>query len=112
MDEEPVVSRDQHNVAWNDFFAGLVLDAENIARPDRRKHAGSECLEAYRAARPENFDRKIELMSIASLCHEGHGRPKNYELFRLKWHCKSVGCTLPQDKAMVSKTRSQRNSGF
>ena len=87
MDEETAVTGDEHDVAWNDFFAGFVLYAENIARPDRRKHAGSQCLEADCAARPENFDRKIKLMTLASLCrHDGHGQPKNYELFRLKRH--------------------------
>jgi hypothetical protein len=86
MDDEPAVPRDEYNVARNDFFAGPVLDAENFSRPDRRKHAGSECPKAYCAARSENFNRKVELMSFAGLGQKGHGWPKNYELFRLKRH--------------------------
>jgi len=109
MNKKPPLSRNQHDVSGNDLFRP-TLDAENIARPDRRKHAVSERLQAYAAARAENFHRKIELMIVASLAHHCHGRC--YELFRLKRHCSSVGLTLPQAKAMVSKTRSYRNSGF
>jgi hypothetical protein len=38
-------------------------------------------------------------------------RGSNYELCRLKRHCKFVGWTLPQDSAIVSKTRSCLNAG-
>jgi hypothetical protein len=84
MNEEPAVTRDQHDIAWNGLFARLVLDADNIARPYRRQHAGSQSLQAYGAARSENFGRKIELMTLANLGRNGHG--KSYELLRLKRH--------------------------
>ena len=57
----------------NSLVGRLVLDAENIAGPDRRKHTGSQCLQAYRAARAENFGRKLKLITLASLCHDRHG---------------------------------------
>jgi len=34
------------------------------------------------------------------------------EVFRFMWHPASVGLILPQDRAMVSKTRSYLNEGF
>jgi hypothetical protein len=76
MDEEPTVARDQHDVSGNEVLATLALDAENVARPDRRKHAGSQCLEADFAPRIENFGGKVEFMSFTSLCRDGHGWPK------------------------------------
>ena len=40
------------------------------------------------------------------------GRDAGYEVFRLKWHEPWVDCTLPHERAMVSKTRSCRNIGL
>jgi hypothetical protein len=110
MDKKPPVPRHQHNVSRNDLVPSPVLDAENIAGPDRRKHAVSQRQQAYAAAGAQNFRRKIELRIVASLGCDCHGR--RYELFRLKRHCSSVGLILPQAKAIVSKTLSYRNSGF
>jgi hypothetical protein len=76
MNEEPAVPRNQHDVARNHVFGRRVLDAENITRPDRRKHAGSECLQANSAARAENFGRKLKFMILASLCHNRHEQLK------------------------------------
>jgi hypothetical protein len=76
MNEEPGVARNQHDIARNHVFARRVLDAEKIAGPDRRKHAGSECLQADSAARAENFSRKLKLMILASLCHNRHEQLK------------------------------------
>src|SRR5580704_784488 len=76
MNEEPAVPYRQHDVAQNQVFAGRGLDAENIPGPDRRKHAGSECLQADGAARAENFSRKFKLMIPAGLCHNRHEQVK------------------------------------
>jgi len=76
MNEEPAVPHHQYDVARNHVFAGRGLDAENITGPDRRKHAGSQCLQPDSAARAENFSRKFKLMIPAGLCHNRHGQPK------------------------------------
>jgi len=68
MDEEAAVARDQHDISGNDVLAALALYAENVTRPDRRKHAGSQCLEADRPPRLENFGGEVELMSFRNLC--------------------------------------------
>jgi hypothetical protein len=72
MDDEPPVPRDQHDVPRNDLLAGLVLYAENVAGPDRWKHAGSHCLQAYRATGVEHFGGKLPLMTLVCLCHNWH----------------------------------------
>jgi hypothetical protein len=84
MNEEPVVTRDQHDVAGNGLFASFVLDAQNIAGPDRRQHARSQSLQAYAATRLEDFGCEIEFVILANLGRE-HGR-WIYEVFRLKRH--------------------------
>jgi hypothetical protein len=76
MNEEPAVPHHQYDVAQNQVSAGRGLDAENIPGPDRRKHAGSECLQADGAARAENFGRKFKLMIVASLGHDRHEQLK------------------------------------
>src|SRR5579863_5693343 len=76
MNEEPAVPHHQYDVARNHVFAGRWRDAENIPGPDRRKHAGSECLQADGAARAENFGRKFKLMIPAGLCHNRHEQLK------------------------------------
>jgi len=67
MDEEPVLSRHQHDVASYDLVACFVLYAEKIARPDRRKHAGSQRLQANCAPRGENFGCHLHLMTLVSV---------------------------------------------
>src|SRR5580700_6665456 len=76
MNEEPAFPRHQYDVARNHVFAGRVLDAKNITGPDRRKHAGSERLQADSAARAENFSRKFKLIIPAGLCHNRHEQVK------------------------------------
>jgi len=76
MNEEAAVPHRQHDVAQNQVFAGRGLDAENIPGPDRRKHAGSECLQADGAARAENFGRKLKLTIVARLGHDRHEQLK------------------------------------
>ena len=76
MNEEPAVPHHQYDVARNHVFAGRGRDAENVPGPDRRKHAGSECLQADGAARAENFGRKFKLMIPAGLCHNRHEQLK------------------------------------
>src|ERR1700722_17493257 len=73
VDKEPAVACDQQDVAGNNLIAGLVLDAENIARPDRRQHAGAESVKAKRASRSQEVGGEIEFMTLANL--GGHGGP-------------------------------------
>ena|ERR1022692_3915646 len=85
MDEEPPITRDQHDVAWNDAFTRFALDAKKIARPDRWQHAGSESLKADRATRSENFGCEIEFVTVATVGRDWHGLGI-YEVFRLNRH--------------------------
>ena len=62
MHEEPALLRHQHDVAWNQRMGGSGLDTQNVARPDRRQHAGSLSLQAYGVACAENFRGKLKFV--------------------------------------------------
>ena len=70
MHKESAVPGDQHNVTGNDFLTRLTLYAENIVRPNRRKHAGSECPQANGAARSEHFSCELKLEAVKIVGHD------------------------------------------
>jgi hypothetical protein len=76
MHEEPALLRHQHDVAWNQRMGGSGLDTQNVARPDRRQHAGSLSLQAYGVACAENFRGKLKFVVLSRLHHDRHVRVK------------------------------------
>ena len=67
MDKEAALSYDQRDVTDSDMFSRIALDDQEIARPDRRKHAGSQSLQPHAAPGPQNVRCKTALVAFASL---------------------------------------------
>jgi hypothetical protein len=110
MNEETVVTQEQHDVSGNDLVVRCTLNREQITRPHGGKHAHSPCLEAYGTLAAKHVGYKAGLRILMRFRRVRH-REQLYELIRLCMHEKLVGSILPQESAMVSKTRSCRNAG-
>ena len=93
MNKEAAVAHNQHDVSRNDLVVRCTLNCEQIAGPQRGKHARSPRLELNSPVASEHLSRKIKLriLAIFQWLRVWHGPPRNYEVCRLNLHCNVVG---------------------
>ena len=65
MNKEAVVAHNQHNLSSYNFIGRCGLNRQQIARPQRGKHARSPCLYSDDTVAAKQFGRKIKLEILA-----------------------------------------------
>jgi hypothetical protein len=108
--EESALPAKQEDVAADDLLHAASSDKQHIARPYRRQHASTRDAQADCARNGEHFGDEGAPGGMCAA--KGCPSEKAHELFKLNRHCPSTGMTLPQERADVSKTRSDRKDGF
>lgn len=110
MRREPAVALKEDDFAGLQLARIAPLHGDEIAGTYHREHAGPSDFQLHLPAAARNLGDEIAACRL-KVRIERHSR-RRYEVLRLKWHEACVVCTLPQDNAMVSNTRSCRTSGF
>src|SRR5271169_5020969 len=73
MNKEAFVAQNQHDVSRTGLVVRSALNGEQIARPQRGKHARSPYLQANGAVAAKNLGRKTKFSILASFQHGCHG---------------------------------------
>ncbi len=109
MDEDALVPYERHDGAFCHVRWRAGFDCQDVARPDRRFHASAHDLQP---GQPVLAYGLREQQAFLPLARVKYFAAVAYDFLRLNRHEDCVGPVLPQASAMVSKTFSDRNSGF
>jgi hypothetical protein len=72
MDKGALVDHNQYNVAGNRRLAAGAFYRQNVAGPERGKHAAPKCSQPYSAAGSQNSGYKTEFRDTLKLAHFAH----------------------------------------
>ena len=112
MDEEVVGAADQNDVAHNWAITRKGLNGQTVAGKDGWKHTAATGDKTDFREMEQGLNREIKVNFAARFWLVVHHGEEGHEFFRLKRQEDWVAETLPQARAMVSKTRSCSNAGL
>jgi hypothetical protein len=110
MHNQPIILAKYEDWARSEIARLDGMNRQQIAGPENRDHADPWDFELDLPG--EAHDIGYEIAACCLEMRFGDHSWLCYEVLRLKWQEPCVDCTLPQDSAMVSKTRSWRTAGF
>jgi hypothetical protein len=109
--KEAIVAGEQNNVTGDHLVQFLPLNFQDIARQNTRKHATSCNPNVHAAKRSQDIRNQLTTHSVARSGAFQHPRACQ-DCLRFSPHPDCVEVILPQLRADVSNTRSERKAGL
>lgn len=112
VEEEPAFLHGEHDFTGASVLERASCNLDLIARPEGWQHALPVHLQVQAAADPQAGDGQRHACLFASQRRVIDCAGQSQDVFRDELHMAEVPATLPQARAAVSNTRSERKAGF
>jgi hypothetical protein len=114
MQEEAAIAHCEHDLPSTDVFERAACDLDHVAWPESGQHALPINLQPNgptQAAATQRLRHQSRAFRAPIRARRSHDIFWHQEVFCENWQLPTVEAILPQDRACVSKTCSQRNAG-